>query len=165
MWFLTQSLNPKFTATQQFLMGSCRRKTGLWRGGDEEVFYFPIFYRNAHLSAAGWKSLPHPAIHLTHKGNFTGRQAFSPPFFLTAPHRLSVQSSLTHTHSHTHSQAVISMLMDVQENMNVNQWETCAEKKTSTDTEKEGMGMAAYLSSWVNLLPDSIWEGCWLVWI
>lgn len=119
--------------------------------------------------SAGWKSLPHPAIHLSHKGNFTGRQAFSPPFFLTAPRRLSIPSSLPHTHSHTHthSQAVISILMDAQESVNVTKWETWGEKKnTSVDIEKVRLwnGSAA-------LYPQHspgwlwVWSGCWWVWI
>ena len=84
--------------------------------------------------SAGWKSLPHPAIHLSHKGNFTGRQAFSLPFFLAAPRRLSIPSSLPLTHSHTHSQAVISILMDARENVNVTKWETWDEKKKKKTT-------------------------------
>lgn len=76
---------------------------------------------------------PHPAIHRTHKGNFTGRRAFSLPFFLT--YSLSLRPFLSLSLPHT--RAVISILMDVQENMNVNRWETGGEKNTQAATLRE----------------------------
>ncbi len=108
-------------------MGPCRRKASLWRGGNGEVFCFPCFLQECSLVSAAWRwperASPHPAIHRTHKDNFTGRRAFS------APRRLSPSLPLSQAHSHTHSRAVISILMDVQENMNVNKWETLGERR------------------------------------
>lgn len=110
---------------------------------------FPVFFRNAHLSACrqDWQSLP-PSSH----SSDTQRQLHRKTSFLSAilPRHsspcLPLSLSLSHARSHTHSQASISILMDVPENMNVNKWETRSEEeKTSGDTEREGLGMSANL--------------------
>lgn len=132
MWFLIQSLHPKFTTTQQFLMGPCKRKASLWRGGDEEVFYFARFLQECSLVSAACRQAERasPIQPFIWHTKATSQEDKLSPCYSSSP-LLVVSTSLTlsiaHSFTHTHSQAVISILMDVQENMNVNKWETRSE--------------------------------------
>lgn len=113
-------------------MGPCRRKAGLWGGGDREVFYFPVFFfQECSLVSAAWRR-PERASPIQpfiwHTKAISQEDKLSLPYSSLALLVVSSSLSLSHAHSHTRSQAVISMLMDVQENMNVNQWETRGEK-------------------------------------
>lgn len=173
MWFLSQSLHTKFTATQQFLMGPWEEKHHFERAGMGRSSAFPVFFRNAHLSAqrVGGLKEPPPSSH----SSVTQRQLHRKTSFLSAilPHCSSsslhpfLSAAHSFTHTHTHSQAVISILMDAQENVNVTKWEIWGEKKnTSVDIEKVRLwnGRAA-------LYPQHspgwlwVWSGCWWVWI
>lgn len=139
MWFLNQSLHPKVT-TQQFLMGPCRRrKSGLWGGGDGEVFYFPCFLQECSLVSAAWRrperaSPVQPFI--WHTKAISQEDELSLPYSSSA--LLVVSSSLSYTHSHTHTLRLsLACQWNVQENMNVNQWETHGEKEKQALTPRE----------------------------